>query len=175
MDVCVQSFGVADVLKDPGSEICQARMLRQHQSWPRVTLCHVQGRDSHSTSHLLKYFWSVFWREGWRWRGGSSSIVMAGRWDCVHGFSCVIVALQSVTVKEPYCLVNGNPTTAFFRLAVSLVSCIHVFLREVTAQEIKVCRIHRDQPWIQHVLDLLALVRKAIPIHETSTFRGVPM
>lgn len=175
MDVSVQSFGVADVLEDPGSEICQTGVLRKHQSRPRVTLCHVQGRDRHSTPHLLKYFWSVFWREGWRWRGGSSSVVMAGRWDCIHGFSCVIVALQSVTVKQPYCLVNGNPTAAFFRLAISLVSCVHVFLREVTAQKIKVGRIHSDQPWIQHVLDLLALIRKAISIHETPTFRRVPM
>lgn len=43
MDVCVEAFGVADVLEDPGSEICQAAVLRQNQSWPGVTLCHVQS------------------------------------------------------------------------------------------------------------------------------------
>lgn len=53
MDVSVQSFGVADVLEDPGSQICQTGVLRKHQSRPRVTLCHVQGRDRHSTPHLM--------------------------------------------------------------------------------------------------------------------------
>lgn len=43
MYVCVQAFGVTDMLEDPGSKIGQAAVLRQHQSWPRVTLCHVQG------------------------------------------------------------------------------------------------------------------------------------
>lgn len=43
MYVCVQAFCVADMLKNPGSEICQAAVLGQHQPRPRVTLCHIQG------------------------------------------------------------------------------------------------------------------------------------
>lgn len=52
VDVRVQTFGVADVLQDPGSEIGQACVLGQHQAWPWVTLRHVEGRDSHGTTHL---------------------------------------------------------------------------------------------------------------------------
>lgn len=57
-------------------------------------------------------------------------------------------------MKQPDGLVNGHPSTAFFGLAVSLVTCVHVFLREVTAQEVKVGRINSDQPRVQHVLYL---------------------
>lgn len=57
-------------------------------------------------------------------------------------------------MKQPDGLVNGHPPAAFFRLAVSFVSCVHVFLREVAAQEIKVGRVHSDKPRIQHVLYL---------------------
>lgn len=32
MHVCVQAFGVADVFEDPGSKVCQAAVLRKHQS-----------------------------------------------------------------------------------------------------------------------------------------------
>lgn len=53
MYVCVQAFGIADMLEDPGSEICQAAVLGQHQSWPRVALCHIQGWDSHGAAHLV--------------------------------------------------------------------------------------------------------------------------
>lgn len=37
----VQAFGVADVFKDPGSQVCEAAVLREHQSGPGVTLSHV--------------------------------------------------------------------------------------------------------------------------------------
>lgn len=65
---------------------------------------------------------------------------------------CEFIAIWPV--KQPDGLVNGNPPAAFFRLAISLVSSIHVFLWEVTAQEIKVGRVNSDQPRIQHVLHL---------------------
>lgn len=100
---------------------------------------------------------------------------MTSRWDGVHSFSCVVVALQGVAVKQPDGLVNGHPPAAFFRLAVSFVSCVHVFLREVAAQEIKVGRVHSDKPRIQHVLYLLALITKVISIHEAAPFGGVAM
>lgn len=32
MDVGVQDFGVTDVFEDPSSKVCQAAVLRQHQS-----------------------------------------------------------------------------------------------------------------------------------------------
>ena len=137
MDVCVQAFGVTDVFEDPGSEVHEAAVLRQHQARPRVALRHVQGGDRHGSPHLthnirevtsgfadikcqklsltekeclyrhhvlfsylFKYFWSVFWRERWRWRRRRPAVVMAGRWDGVHGFSCVVVALQGVAGWE---------------------------------------------------------------------------
>ena len=53
VDVWVQAFGVADMLKDPSSKVGQAAVLRQHEPWPGVTLGHIQGWDSHSTPNLM--------------------------------------------------------------------------------------------------------------------------
>lgn len=53
MDVGVQAFGVADVLEDPSSKVCQAAVLREHQPRPGVTLSHIKGRDSHGTPNLM--------------------------------------------------------------------------------------------------------------------------
>lgn len=52
VDVRVQAFGVADVLQDPGPEVCEAGVLGQNQTGPGVTFGHVQGGDGHGTSHL---------------------------------------------------------------------------------------------------------------------------
>lgn len=57
-------------------------------------------------------------------------------------------------MKQPNSLVNGHPPAAFFRLAISLVPRVHVFLREVTAQKVKVGGVNGDQPRVQHVLHL---------------------
>lgn len=51
--VCIQTFGVSHMLQDPSSKVCQAAVFRQHQPGPGVTLCHIQGRDSNSTPHLM--------------------------------------------------------------------------------------------------------------------------
>lgn len=74
------------------------------------------------------------------------------KWLCAIWAACK--SMEIWPVKQPDGLVNGHPPAAFFRLAVSLVSCVHVFLREVAAQEIKVGRVHSDKPRIQHVLYL---------------------
>ena len=60
--VRVQAFGVADVLEDPGSEICQAGVLWQNQPRPRVRLYHVQGGDGYGTPHLVHSITWVYFR-----------------------------------------------------------------------------------------------------------------
>ena len=52
LPVAVEALGVADVLQERGPQVGQAAVLRQHQSGPRVSLRHVQRRDSHGSAHL---------------------------------------------------------------------------------------------------------------------------
>lgn len=57
-------------------------------------------------------------------------------------------------MEQPNSLVNGHPSAAFFGLAVSLVPCVHVFLRKVAAQKVEVGGVNGDQPRVQQVLHL---------------------
>lgn len=47
-----QPSAVAHVPQHPGSQVGEAAVFRQHNSGPRITLCHVQSCDGHSSPHL---------------------------------------------------------------------------------------------------------------------------
>lgn len=49
-----QPSAVAHVPQHPGSQVGEAAVFRQHNSGPRITLCHVQSCDGHSSPHLLE-------------------------------------------------------------------------------------------------------------------------
>lgn len=50
--------------------------------------------------------------------------------------------------------VHGHSAATLFRLTITLVPRVHVLLRKITAKEVEVGAVQRDQLWIHQVLYL---------------------